>query len=276
MSLRCDNVVLQRNGHTILNDVSIELKPGRLLAVLGQNGAGKSSLRKVLSGEWVPDTGTVTLDGLPLAQFDAAKLAQRRAVLPQEPRLNFPFTVQEVLQVGRYPWLGSVTPEEDQRIILDALEQVGLSGLHGALYTRLSGGEKQRLHLARVLAQLAAPPENRARTRILFLDEPTNNLDLAGRHLCLSLAHRRAQEGVSVLAILHDPNDAWQYADEVCLLDRGRVIHHGAAREVLTSRNLSDLFQVPIQMIQEPNGPRLFYSAPAPGDAFDVSRSTNQ
>ncbi len=276
MSLRCVNISVRRGGHTILNDLSIELKPGRLLAVLGQNGAGKSSLRKVLSGEWAPDAGHVELDGIPLPRFDTAELARRRAVLPQEPRLNFPFTVQEVVQVGRYPWIGTVTPAEDQRIIADALHQVGLADLHTALYTRLSGGEKQRLHLARVLAQLEAPPGAKSQTRILFLDEPTNNLDLAGRHLCLSLAQRLAQKGAAVLAVLHDPNDAWQYADEVCLLHQGRLIHHGPAKDVLTAANLSDLFQVRIRMIQEPNGPCLFYSVPEPRDPPEASRSANQ
>ncbi len=259
MSLRSDSISVIRDGRAILDSVTVELEPARFTAVMGPNGAGKSSLRKTLSGEWSPDKGSVYLDNTPLHSLPAAVLARRRAVLPQEPRLAFPFSIEEVTRIGRYPWRGLATPAEDAAAVADALRAVGLAAPPEALYTRLSGGEKQRLHLARILAQLARPAAAPQLPCFLFLDEPTNNLDLAGRQTCLRLARRLADNGTAVFAILHDPNDAARYADNVWLLRDGRLFASGPAESVLTTPRLSEVFGVPIATATA-NGTAVFYA----------------
>ncbi len=260
MSLRSDSISILRGGRAILDGVTVELESGRFTAVMGPNGAGKSSLRKTLSGEWTPDKGTVYLDNLPLHSLPAAVLARRRAVLPQEPRLGFPFSIEEVVRIGRYPWRGLATPAEDETAVAEALRAVGLDAPADALYTRLSGGEKQRLHLARTLAQLNRPAAAEMLPCFLFLDEPTNNLDLAGRQTCLRLARRLADKGTAVFAILHDPNDAARHADNVWLLKDGRLFASGTADSVLTAPRLSDLFGVPIATADANGAAKVFFA----------------
>ncbi|MCC5807325.1 MAG: heme ABC transporter ATP-binding protein [Opitutales bacterium] len=264
MSLRSDSISVIRGGRAILDGISVELEPARLTAVMGPNGAGKSSLRKILSGEWPPDKGTVYLDNTPLHSLPPAVLARRRAVLPQEPRLGFPFSIEEVVRIGRYPWRGLATPEEDDTAVANALRAVGLAAPPDALYTRLSGGEKQRLHLARILAQLDRPAAAESLPCFLFLDEPTNNLDLAGRQTCLRLARRLADNGTAVFAILHDPNDAARYADNVWLLKDGRLFASGPAASVLTAPRLSDLFGVSIATAPANGTATVFFAREAP------------
>lgn len=272
MSLRGENISIIRGGRTILDGISVDLEPARFTAVMGPNGAGKSSLRKTLSGEWTPDRGTVFLDETRLHSLTASVLARRRAVLPQEPRLGFPFSIEEVVRIGRHPWRGLATPDEDDAAVSGALRAVGLSAPPDALYTRLSGGEKQRLHLARILAQLDRPAAAENLPSFLFLDEPTNNLDLAGRQTCLRLARRLADSGVAVFAILHDPNDAARHADDVWLLKNGRLFASGPSKSVLSAPQLSALFDVSIATVPAEGADNVFFAhepsaAPTAGPA---------
>jgi iron complex transport system ATP-binding protein len=265
MITACD-IHLERGGASILRGLDFDLRGGEFVALLGPNGAGKSSLRKVLTGEWTDFSGTVRLDDVPLPEWSPRDLARRRAVLPQEPRLTFPFTVNEVVELGRLPWQDELRPEADREAAAVALEEVGLHGFAERLYPTLSGGEKQRVHLARVLAQIdpraLTDSLRRERARFLFLDEPTNNLDLAGRHTCLRLARRAADQGIGVFAILHDPNDALAYADRVMLLRKGALVAVGAPGDVLTADAVSSLFGVTLRLDATSDGsPSVFRPA---------------
>jgi ABC-type hemin transport system ATPase subunit len=182
--LAAHHVTLRVGRKALLNDVSLAFNPGEVLALIGPNGAGKSTLLKAVAGELTPTTGVVELEQKPLAAWSLQERARRRAVLPQHSMLDFPFTVLEVVLLGRSPHGGGASVH-DHYIARQALAAVEAAHLEQRLYPTLSGGERQRVQLARVLAQIWEPlPDGTA--RYLLLDEPTASLDLAHQHATLA------------------------------------------------------------------------------------------
>ncbi len=234
------HVTLSLGGTQLLGGVDLDVRPGEVTAVLGPNGAGKTSLLRLLSGELPPDSGEVTLDDEGLHDLAHAARARRLAVLPQHSVLNFPFTAEEVAALGRTPHATGVAA--DRRIVASALAAVDLEHLASREYTRLSGGEKQRVQLARVLAQIwgEAPGD----TRYLLLDEPTASFDLAHQRMTLEIVRRLAGEGVGVLIVLHDLNLAARCADQLVLLHGGAVAFSGPPVDVLTVESIRAVFDV--------------------------------
>ena len=217
------------------------MNAGELVCVVGRNGTGKSTLLRVLSGELTPSEGIVTLDGAPLASLRPLALARRRAVLPQQGELAFSFSVRDVVAMGRTPHRGAPASEPDAAIAAAALRAVDLAGREDERYDQLSGGEQQRVQLARVVAQ-AWPGADPA--PVLLLDEPTSALDLAQVYATLALVRELTRSGCGALAILHDLNAAARFADRVVVLSRGRVAAHGTPARVLDSGCLRDHFGV--------------------------------
>ncbi|MGE9294524.1 MAG: ATP-binding cassette domain-containing protein, partial [Puniceicoccales bacterium] len=166
--------------HAVLDGVSLSLQPGKLVALLGTNGAGKSTLLKILTGELTPRKGEILLENKALHDWHTRDLAQVRAVLPQEPRLAFNFTVRDVVLMGRTPHVQRGETLRDREICQLALRRVDLQDFENRYYLELSGGERQRVHLARVLAQIWEPQEQCP--RYLLMDEPVAGLDLAHQH----------------------------------------------------------------------------------------------
>jgi len=229
------------SGNLLLDHISLQLNPGHVVAVVGANGAGKSTLLRALSGD-LPDTATaVRVGGKPLADWTLGELARRRAVLAQHVPLSFPFTVFEVVMMGRSPHSMPRTRVADHAIAFAALRLVDGDALAGRMYSTLSGGERQRVQLARVLAQVWDEPAD-GTSRYLLLDEPTASLDLAQQHRVLDAIRRFARRGVGVLVVLHDLNLAGQYADEVVLLRSGRIIACGPPATVLTPASVEATF----------------------------------
>ncbi len=241
-----------RGPRKILDAVSVKLQPGKVTALVGANGAGKSTLLKSLAGELEPQQGTVVLEGKPLAPGPA--LARRRAVLPQNTQLAFAFTVREVVMMGRYPHLQNGETSEDWEICDAALAKMEAGHLSARTYPTLSSGEKQRVQLARVLAQIwEAPPEGH---RYLLLDEPTAGLDLAHQHGILRTASEWAQKDTAVLAVLHDLNLAMAYVDEVWVLENGRVAAAGPTMTTLTPGLIEQVFHVRAEFLTRPGQAR--------------------
>ncbi len=235
-------------GRELLRSVEFDLRAGELLVIVGRNGAGKSTLLRQLSGE-LPMRGGIRVFGQRLEEHNLQKLARRRAVLAQQTRLSFGYEVEEVVLLGRIPHQnGQVETPEDRRIALDCLARVGLSHLVHRNYLTLSGGEQQRVHLARVLAQL----EGTEGDRLLILDEPTSSLDLGYQHGVLRLARELGHERVGVLAVLHDLNLASQYADRLLLLADGGVLAYGTPREVLQPELVEAAFGHDVLVIDHP------------------------
>ena len=243
-------VVLE--GSTLLEDVSIEVRPGEVVAVLGPNGAGKSTLLKVLCGDLPPTSGTVSMEGLALASWDRKASARVRAVLPQQSHLSFPFRVLEVALMGRSPHLSGPETQRDFAIARAALKEAEVDHLEDRLYPTLSGGEAQRVHLGRVLAQIWEAVEETP--RYLLLDEPTSSLDLAHQHRTLAVARAFAGRRAGVLVVLHDLNLAAQYADRVLLLKEGREVAAGPPGQVLRAETIEAVYEVPVTVIPHPHG----------------------
>lgn len=248
MSIALDNISLKMGAKQIISKVSLVVNPGEVLAVLGPNGAGKSSVFKVMAGEYNHYKGDVSLEGQPLSHYTANQRAKMIGVLPQSSQLAFAFSAMEVVMLGRLPH--STGRQKDREIALAAMQKADVLHLSEALYPSLSGGEKQRVQLARVLCQIWETTEQG--TRYLLLDEPTSALDLSHQHHTLALARELAQEGVGVLAILHDLNLAAQYADQVLLLGAGRVIDQGAVKDVMTEQKISKLYDIEVAVVEHP------------------------
>jgi iron complex transport system ATP-binding protein len=236
-------------GTDLLSDIEFELERGQVLGILGPNGAGKTSLLNVLCGATPLTRGELRLAGRPLADWPIALRARAQAVLPQQSPLNFPYTVEEVVLLGRTPHASGAAVDSD---ILDAvLIATDTTELRQRIYTQLSGGEKQRVQLARVFAQVWREEDSEA--RVLLLDEPTSALDLSHQKLVMESAGKMANQGCAVAMILHDFNLAARYTDLCLVLDRGRQFTLGSPGEVLTREMFLEVFGVDVHIAEHPD-----------------------
>jgi len=238
------DISYRTGNRMILKNVSFSVEPGEMLAILGANGAGKSTLLRIARGELKPLKGNITISDRPLSSWAQKDLAQFTAVLQQQTILSLPFTVEEVVMMGRYPHFKSNPSPADHTIVQSALKQAGIRHLAKRSYLQLSGGEQQRVQLARVFAQIW--PSGKYATRYLLMDEPGNNLDISHQHNALNLARSFASEGNCAIAILHDLNLALQYADKIVLLHQGSVIASGTPATALNEQNISLAYDFPM------------------------------
>lgn len=254
--LEARNVHLERGGRVLLDEVSVMVRPGEVVAAIGPNGAGKSTLLHVLAGTTAPDAGTSALDDAPVQRWSRTALARRRAVLPQASQLAFPFRVRDVVMLGRTPHAGYSGRDADRIAVHRALHAAGIPQLANRSYTTLSGGERQRVQLARVFAQVW-PEARRSSTgaaTYLLLDEPTNNLDIAHQRAIMTSVRQFAADGNGVLAILHDPNLAAQHADRIFVVRDGSILTDGPPEAVLTPEVVERAFDVRATILDHPHG----------------------
>lgn len=232
--IEVEDLVVALGDRDVLNGVSLSVPAGSFVAVVGPNGSGKTTLIRALFRAVPARSGRVRIDGRDLVAFERRDLARTVAVLRQETALEFEFTVRELVMMGRSPYkriLDSDGPE-DRAIVDAALDETETLELADRSFLTLSGGEKQRVLLARALAQ---------RPKVLLLDEPTNHLDVRHRLQILGLVKSL---GVTVLAALHDLSLADRFADGVVMLDRGRVHAAGAPADTITDANVRAVFGV--------------------------------
>jgi iron complex transport system ATP-binding protein len=240
MSLSGQNLSLMLSHTPLFDGINLDVLPGNITTVLGPNGAGKTSLVRVLAGELNADSGSVSLNGKALKAWSPPARARTLAVLPQHSLLDFPFTVAEVVMLGRTPHDTGIA--HDTQIVEQALKSVDGDYLAGRVYTQLSGGEKQRVHLARVLAQIWEPSPDGE--RYLILDEPTSSFDLAHQNLTLEVVRSLAEKGVGILMVIHDLNLAARCSDRMFLMQCGRIVISGTPSEVLKRETIASVFQV--------------------------------
>lgn len=227
----------------VLDAVDLDLHAGEVLALVGPNGTGKSTLLAVVAGDLEPEAGSVTVRGRPVGQWRLQALARERAVLTQEQRLSFPFPVRDVVEMGRAPWRRRPEEDLDDLEVAAAMQTTEVAHLAGRSFGSLSGGEKGRTSFARVLAQ---------QTGILMLDEPTAALDIGHQETLLATAASRARAGAAVLVVLHDLTLAAAHADRMVLLEEGRVVATGAPHEVLDAALLSRVYRHPVEVVAHP------------------------
>lgn len=242
--LNVNKVDVCLNGRDLLKQITFELQKGDFMVLLGGNGAGKSTLLKTLARSLPYRKGEILLGGKSLKNWSQVELSKQRAVLSQNTFLVFPMNVIEVVLLGRYPYTqGGKPKKEDVAIAYKLLDLMGVAKYAAEDITCLSGGEQQRVHIARVLAQVwESSPTN---PKLLLLDEPTSNLDIAYQHILLELLQDRVQEdGLTVLAVLHDMNLAARYASQIALLKQGELLTVGTPQEVLTPSWIQQTFGV--------------------------------
>ncbi|TDB99755.1 ABC transporter ATP-binding protein [Nonomuraea longispora] len=242
VKLIVEDVSVQIGDRYLVSDVSLEVADGEVLGVAGPNGAGKSTLLRTLYRVRRPTSGRVLLDGEDIWKMPAGWLARRLAAVLQESSGDFELTVYDVVAMGRTPHKRAFDGDNagDKAIIADALDRLDVAGLAYAPFDRLSGGEKQRVLIARALAQQPAT---------MVLDEPTNHLDLRHQLDALNLV---SALGVTAVVALHDLNMAAAFCDRICVMDGGRVVALGTPAEVLTPALLSDVYRVEADVAMHP------------------------
>jgi iron complex transport system ATP-binding protein len=250
-AVKVEEVAVTLGESEILRGISTRFLEGELTAVIGPNGAGKSTLVRAILG-LVTLSGRVLVGGRELRRLSPKELARTLAFVPQDTHLDFPFSVEELVLMGRYAHLRPLERERDvdRRVVAEALERLDLAGFRHRDVTTLSGGERQRVLIARALATEA---------RILLADEPVSNLDIGHRLETLELLAELARAGYTVIAVLHDLDLALRYAGRVLLLDGGRVAAQGEPRAVIAGAELERAFGV---RVEERDGTLLFERTP--------------
>jgi len=234
------------NKRPVLQEVDLSLNPAEVLALIGPNGAGKSTLLRCLDRMLKPASGVIRFDDRPLADFKSVELARRLAYVPQNARHHLAACVWEVVLMGRKPHLSFRVTDRDKAIVAECLELLGLGWAAERPLDELSGGEQQKVLLARALAQ---------ETDVLLLDEPTSNLDVRHQLEVMDLIRRLVREkGVSVVVAVHDLNLAARCADRLAMLHRRRVVAVGPPRDVLTREALADVYGIDARVSVHPEG----------------------
>ncbi len=234
------------DGLQVVSEVSFRVETGKIVFLLGANGAGKTTILKALNGTLKPYSGEILLEGKPLHQLSRRQIAKKIAVVAQESETKFPVTVLEFVLAGRFANTAFFAwdTDEDLQIALECLKLCDLDGYENRLMNQLSGGERQRAVLARALATQA---------RILLLDEPTNNLDLSHQISIFKLVRQRCKNCLSsAVVVTHDVNLASEFADEIILLKNGKILAQGKSSVVLTEKNLRLIFDVNVLLDTNP------------------------
>lgn len=235
-------------GEFRLRQIDLELAAGEVLGVIGPNGAGKTSLLKLLSGDIAHTAGRYELLGTAISAWEPLARARVLAVLPQLSLLNFPYTVAEVILLGRTPHRSGL--RNDKQILQEVMRATDTVGLQNRIYTQLSGGEKQRVQLARVFAQIW---QDEGSPRVLLLDEPTTALDLAHQQLIMESIKKLANSGCGVVVVAHDFNLVAAMADDIVAVSGGEVILRGTPEAVLTQNLFEELFAVHVTISTHPD-----------------------
>jgi iron complex transport system ATP-binding protein len=230
----------------VLNNVSLNVKAGELVSIIGPNGSGKTTLLKCMSGILPPKSGVTALLGKDILSFKKRELAKLMAYVPQNTSIEFGFSVLDIVLMGRSPYLGPFQSEtlDDLKIVDEAMEMTNIVHIKDKKVTEISGGERQRVIIASALAQTP---------KVLLLDEPVSNLDIQHQMEVLGILKRLTEEKmITVVAVLHDLNLAAEYSDTVMLLKDGRVVKSGTPLEVITADNINDAYQTNVYMTKNP------------------------
>ena len=230
----------------IIKDISFEVPSGTFCSIVGPNGSGKTTTLRALTGE-IAYRGSVQINNLDIKTTHPAEMAALRGVLPQSSQLAFPFTVYEVVRLGQLSRTDMHLDREE--IIAQALEKVGLANFGRRFYQELSGGEQQRVQLARVLVQVWEPVWH-GMPRVLFLDEPISSLDIRHQIQIMKIARQYCDDGGIVVAVLHDLNLTAAYSDQIVLLKKGAIHSIGQPQKVLTKNNLEAVYHCMMHVAQ--------------------------
>ncbi len=254
MSISVRDLSVSVQGRKLLHKVEFDCSAGELVAIVGENGAGKSTLLNAIAGLTQPEYGSVLINGQHVGSYSKQALAKVRAVLPQSSALSFPLSVTEIVRLGMC--FNRVSRNQQDQIIQSCLAEVDAEQVAHREYLTLSGGEKQRVQLARVLAQLQSA-DSEAQTapvsRFLLLDEPTSALDLAHQYDMLALLQRLSQKRIGVVVIVHDLNTASLFSDKIVILKNGQIVKVGSPENVFSEGVLKHAFNIDVTVGTHPD-----------------------
>ena len=243
--INCTDLGFSYNGTEILNGINLSTSPGRMLGILGANGAGKSTLLKILCGVLKPKSGDAQFNGTSISKMDRRDIARGIAYIPQDPMFAFPFTVKEVVLMGRAPYIGRFEFErkEDLEIAENSLETVGIIHLKDRLINEISSGERQLASIARGLVQ---------EPKIMILDEPATYLDVKHRGEIMTILKRlKEKNGISIIAATHDIFSSLSFFDEIIILKEGNILAQGTTDSVINSELLSSAYGTKVSVKKE-------------------------
>ncbi|AEH61782.1 ABC transporter related protein [Methanosalsum zhilinae DSM 4017] len=223
----------------ILKNINISVKKGEMLGIVGPNGTGKTTLLRSINNFLKPESGAVLIDGKDIRNMQPREIASKIAVVSQNITVNFEFTVEDIVMMGRTPYIKGSETSKDFEIVRDAMEKTNTYSFRERIATTLSGGELQRVIIARALAQT---PE------ILLLDEPTSHLDIAHQVEILNLVKSIARKDIAVITVIHDLNMAAHYCDKICMLYGGEILANGETSQVLSPVNIEHAFKIPVEV----------------------------
>ncbi len=241
--VEADGLRVERGGRLVLDDAGLVCRAGEVVALVGPNGAGKSTLLGAVAGDIEIAAGRVHVHGAPLGSWHDADLARRRAVLLQQNRVGFPFTVEQVVTMGRAPWQATPAEDLDETVVAAALVDADVAHLRNRRVNTLSGGESGRVALARLLAQ---------QTQLVLADEPTAALDLHHQEHTMVVLRRLADADAAVVVVLHDLGLAAAHADRIVVIDRGRIVADGPPAAVLDPTVIGAVYQHPVDVLADP------------------------
>ncbi|MGC5746924.1 heme ABC transporter ATP-binding protein [Chryseobacterium sp. NFX27] len=247
---------LHKDFH-ILEGVDVSLGYGEFLAIVGPNGAGKSSLLSVLANEIKQGKQEILFKEKSISDWEVKVLSQHKSKFSQHNSNEIPLDVKDVVMMGRYPYFDSQPRKEDLEAANKMMYETDVYHLKDREYNTLSGGEKQRVHLSRVMAQL----ENEIAHKLVFLDEPLNNLDIKHQYKALEIIKNFTKKANSAIVVLHDLNLAAQFADKILLMKSGKVAAYGTPQEVFTAETISQAYNFPCTICGHPitNNPMIIF-----------------
>ena len=249
--MRIRDLIKKYDGKTVVNSVSFEIPKGKITSLIGPNGAGKSTVMGMISRLIARDGGGIDFEGRDISDWKSKELAKRLAILTQTNNIQMKLTVRELVTFGRFPYSGGHNTEEDEWIIDQAIAYMKLQDIQDQFIDELSGGQRQRAYIAMVIAQ---------DTEYVLLDEPTNNLDIYHASNMMKIVRRLCDElGKTVILVLHEINYAAFYSDYSCAFVAGKVAKFGPVEEVMTKKNLSEIYNVDFEIMEIEGRPLSIY-----------------
>ncbi|KAF2519052.1 heme ABC transporter ATP-binding protein [Flavobacterium salilacus subsp. salilacus] len=246
--LKAHKISYSQRKFTILEDIDVSVNHGELLAIVGPNGAGKSTLLSLLANEMDKNDATIFFKRKTFEEWDDKELPRHKAKFSQSNSNDIPLSVKDVVMMGRYPYFHATPHKQDNEAVTKAMQETDVEVLAQRDYNSLSGGEKQRVHLARVLAQL----DNEVANKLVFLDEPLNNLDVLHQHRILHTIKNFTGRGNTAIIVLHDLNLAAQFADSIMLMKKGKIVSHDVPDKVFTREIISGVYNFPCTVCPNP------------------------